>query len=414
MNAAPRVGVFHPGTQHSPQTALAFQESGQLTWYATSVLYDPAKWPYRIERWLPSGIAERVGREFRRRQAPFLRPDLVRTFGIDEWLETAARRLGWPGLSQRFNARGNARFADGVIHLFKQHPVEAVWGYNSASLEVFRWAKRQGITCVLDQTIGHPRSLNRVLKEEFGRHPEFFFSDKPRTDDGWIAREDEEIALADVVVVGSDFSRRTMIENGCPAGKLRVVPYGYDETLFPATPPARPPMAGRPIECLFVGTIDPRKGVASLLKAFAKIVPEQARLTLVGSLGIPAQTFERYRAHVRHIPQVPHTEIVSHFRNADVFVFPSLFEGGGIVLYEAAGAGLGIIQSEACGTVVTPDCPSGIVLPAVSPEAVEAAIRYVVDDPARLEGWRRVSWEKRSRWSWDIYRRRVRTLLHHA
>ena len=44
-----RIGVFHPGTQHSWQTALAFQEAGMLGWYATSAFYDPARWPYRLE-----------------------------------------------------------------------------------------------------------------------------------------------------------------------------------------------------------------------------------------------------------------------------------------------------------------------------------------------------------------------------
>jgi hypothetical protein len=38
-----KVGVFHPGTQHSWQTALAFQEAGTLAWFATSIFYDPAQ-----------------------------------------------------------------------------------------------------------------------------------------------------------------------------------------------------------------------------------------------------------------------------------------------------------------------------------------------------------------------------------
>jgi hypothetical protein len=62
-----RVGVFHPGSQHSLETALAFQESGELAWHATSAYYDPARWPYRIERLVPASLAARLNREFCRR-----------------------------------------------------------------------------------------------------------------------------------------------------------------------------------------------------------------------------------------------------------------------------------------------------------------------------------------------------------
>ena len=58
-----RIDVFHPGTQNSWQRACAFQESGQLAWYATSVFYDPGRWPYRMERYLPKAYAARIQRE---------------------------------------------------------------------------------------------------------------------------------------------------------------------------------------------------------------------------------------------------------------------------------------------------------------------------------------------------------------
>lgn len=406
----PRVGVFHPGTQHSWQTALAFQESGQLAWYATSVFYDPKRWPYRIERWLPSGLLGRVNREFRRRHTPLLDPSLVRTFGIDEWLETGARRLGWRRWSQRFNARGNTRFADGVIRLIERTPVDVLWGYNSSSLEVFRWAKERGIICVLDQTIGHPRSLYRVMAEERGRHPDFFFDGQPSRDENEMRRQDEEVALADLVVVGSEFCRRTMIENGCPAEKLRIVPYGFDETLFPEAPLPRHFAAGRPVEFLFLGSLDPRKGIAYLLRAFESVAPSRASLSLVGALSIPSSTFRRYADRVRHIPHVPHHEIARYLGAADVLIFPTLFEGGGIVLYEAAGAGLGIVQSTACAPVVAPDCPNGIVLEEVSIASVREAVERVLDDPTCVESWSRASCERRAQWTWDVYRRRAREL----
>lgn len=412
MTPKPRVGVFHPGTQHSWQSALAFQESGQLCWYATSVFYDPRRWPYRIEKWLPSPIATRFTREFRRRYTPLLDPDLVRTFGLDEWLETAAQRMNGHALAHHFNVRGNRRFADGVIKLIERDPVDVVWGYNSASLEVFRWAKRRGLKCILDQTIGHSRSFNRIMSEEYRRHPDFFPDFNLLRDEAWIQKEDEEMALADLVVVGSEFCYQSMIENGCPPEKLRIIPYGYDEFLFPDVKPTRRSLTGRPVEFLFVGAIHPRKGIAYLLKAFEDISPDEASLTLIGVSVLPSSTFERYTHRVRHIPQIPRSEVAAYFRQADVFVFPSLFEGSALVLYEAIGAGLGIIQSAASGTGVSADKSNGVVLNQVSVQSLTEGIENLLKNKAKIDAWSDASWRVRPQHSWHTYRRRARELLY--
>ena len=406
-----RVGVFHPGTQHSWQSAIAFQESGQLGWYATSVFYNSQHWPYRSERFLPSKVGDWLGREFRRRYTPLLDPGLVRTFGVDEWLETAARRLGWRRLSQRFNVRGNTRFADGVIRLIEREPVDVIWGYNSSSLEVFRWAKRRGLRCVLDQTIGHPRDYNRVISEEQIRHPDFFFNFGLPCDEDWIRKEDEEVALADIVVVSSEFCRQSMIDNGCPPEKIRIIPYGFDESLFPSTPPTRRPMLKRPIECLFVGSIDPRKGVAYLLEAFSDVPADRASLTLIGAMNVPAAAFNRYARRVKHVAQLPRPDVVKHFREADLFVFPSLFEGSALVLYEAVGAGLGIVQSKMSGTGVTANQDNGVMLKEVSVSSLKSSIDDIVERPAVLDQWHDAAWELRSERSWHTYRQRARKLL---
>jgi glycosyltransferase involved in cell wall biosynthesis len=408
--AAPKVGVFHPGTQHSWQTALGFQETGQLQWYATSVFYDPGRWPYRLERLVPPPLSTRLHRDFTRRYLPALQPRLVRQFGLWEWIETAARRCGQERLAQWANHRGNASFGEMVIRLAEREPVDVLWGYNTSSVEVFRWAKRRGIVCVLDQTIGHCASMNRVMLAEQARHPDFFLESYTPFSADEIAQQQEEISLADVVVVGSDYCAQTLVENGCDRKKLRVVPYGFDETLFPAERPRRPPLGGRPLECLFVGSIQPRKGIASLLHAFAEIAPEQARLTLVGRLEIPSPTFERFRRRVAHVDSLPRSEVVKHFLAADCFLFPSLFEGGGIVLYEACAAGLGIIQSAHCGDGVR-DGRNGQVLAEVSATALHRAIAALADAPRQLAGWQEASWQMRLERTWQRYRQNIRTLI---
>jgi len=407
---ARKVGVFHPGTQHSWQTALAFQESGQLGWYATSVFYDPARWPYRIERWVPRGLADQLHREFARRQSPALRAENVRQFGFWEWLETGARRAGAARLEAWANRRGNASFGEQVIRLIEREPVDLLWGYNTSSVEVFRWAKKRGITCVLDQTVGHYAALNRVMLSAQARNPEFFLQSYEPYPPAVIAQQNEELALADVVTVGCDYCARTLIENGCPAEKIRIIGYGFDDNLFPDQRPTRPPLGNRPVRFLFVGAINPRKGVATLLPAFERLPEDRATLTLVGNLEIPRTTFERYRSRVNHVGSVSRSEVVKYFLNADCFVFPSLFEGSAIVLYEAIAAGLGIIQSIYAGEGARRG-QNGEVLADVTVDRLHAALEAVIARPDRLTGWQEESWRMRGQCTWRTYREHVVALI---
>src|SRR5215510_6179916 len=105
-----RVGVFHPGTQHSWQTALGFQEADMLAWYATSTFYDRVRWPYKLERHLPPRLSAKLNREFRRRHSPHLHISSVRQFGWWEWAEIILRRLNRPSLADYCNERGNRSF----------------------------------------------------------------------------------------------------------------------------------------------------------------------------------------------------------------------------------------------------------------------------------------------------------------
>lgn len=398
-----RVGVFHPGTQHSWQTALAFQEAGTLGWYATSAFYDPDRWPYKLERFVPAKMADRLNREFRRRYNPFLDPAKVRQFGLWEWSEVLSRRMGNQRLSNYCNERGNRAFGRQTIRLIEREPVDMVWGYNTSSLEVFRWAKQRGIRCVLDQTVGHANSLNHYLLEEQERHPEFFINSYQPFPQDAIDRQNEEIAEADLVAVGSTFCARTLIENGCPPEKIRVINYGFDESLFPSHRPQRAAPGNRAVNCLFVGEVGPRKGIAYLLKAFRNIPPDKAHLTLVGSLALPAATFKQYADRVRHVPQVPRSEVAGFFAEADCFVFPSLFEGSAIVLYEACGSGLGIIQTDRCGDGVRSGV-NGMVLREISVPALTEALEQVTQEPALLERWQDASWAGRGERTWANYR----------
>jgi len=173
--------------------------------------------------------------------------------------------------------------------------------------------------------------------------------------------------------------------------------------------PERRPMAARPVEFLFVGQIHVRKGIAHLLRAFDQVPSSAASLTLVGGLAVPTAALEPYRSRVRHIDSLPRSEVVAHFLAADCFIFPSLFEGSAIVLNEAIGTGLGIIQSRAAGDGVR-DGTNGDVINEITADHILGAVSRILDAAQRLSAWQEASWEQRVGRTWSGYRGRVAAL----
>lgn len=399
------VGVFHPGTQHSWQTALALQQLGRLEFYATSIFYRPDRWPYRLERWVP-----RLAHEFRRFAHPDLDPALVRTHGFWEWAERFATRARAPRLAHRLNAKGNKAFAGALARSIAGPRPFALWGYDTSSLESFQLAKRHGRACILDRTIGDYRYYAATLEREAIRHPRWFAGDPMAPDRSRFARDDAEYALADRIVVGSAFARQTLINHSPVPGlaeRISVLPYCFDAAAFP--PPAPRSAAGGPVRFLFVGLVGVRKGIHRLLEAFSAIPPGDATLTVVGQPLVAPERLAPYTSHVTFTGNVPRAEVPALMARHDVLVLPSLFEGSAITLIEALASGMGVIQSAAAGSGATPD--TGLVLEDADGEALTEALLTPIRDRARLAHWQAHARAEAENYSFAHYRERIAALL---
>jgi glycosyltransferase involved in cell wall biosynthesis len=96
---------------------------------------------------------------------------------------------------------------------------------------------------------------------------------------------------------------------------------------------------------LFVSTIEPRKNLEVLLDAFARLRARGAydgALVVVGRVGWKSESIvPRLRAPgVHHLDYVPPPQLASIYRNAELFVFPSIYEGFGFPLLEAMAYGI--------------------------------------------------------------------------
>ena len=404
------VAVFHPGTQHSWQTAYALQQLDRLAWYATSIYYRPDRFPYLLER-LPGGIGRRIGNKFRRFHHPGLDPALVRTAGLSEWAERAAFTAGLSALARRIDFAGNAAFGRSLRGAARDPAVRALWGYNASSEALFAAPEARAKLKILDRTNGDWRAYNAAMEEVAAAFPQWFLPVERRVPDYQIARDQREYELADTILCGSEFAAETVRREGgaAIAGKVRVLGYGYDEALFGNLPAPRPIAPDEPVRFLFMGLAIPRKGIHHALEAIARIPASAASLTVVGHLGVPPEAFAPYADRVTHRPTVARHEVPAIMAAHHVLVFPTYFEGAGIVLFEALAAGCALIQSDCAAPAVTQ--ATGLMLEEVSTDALHRAMLTAIEDRPRLDGWRAAAQGEGRQHSFARYREGIAALL---
>lgn len=165
------------------------------------------------------------------------------------------------------------------------------------------------------------------------------------------------------------------------------------DTGIEALPPAAPGSGRtRGVRFLFVGRVIRTKGVRDAVRAMQLLPRGTGVLDVVGD-GYDREACQRLAVElevddlVRFHGRVPHEEVLVLMSEADVFVFPSYREAGGIVVTEAMSYGLPVIVCDLGGPATTVDDASGIKVPAHDPvqlaTAVSDAMAALAADPQR-------------------------------
>ena len=280
---------------------------------------------------------------------------------------------GWKLITRR-----NEWFQRQVINkLVHSHGDYTIFAYSYAAREIFEFARKRGWKTVLGQIDPGPAEERIVA----GLHENSNHKWKPAPKSYWDNWR-EECALADEIVVNSSWSRDALLSEGVPAEKLRVVPLAYeshDESFERRYPDAF--TAERPLRVLFLGQINLRKGAKQLLDAVQLLRDEPVEFWFVGpvQIDVPRDVKER----CKWFGGVSRVDVNRYYREADVFILPTLSDGFGLTQLEAQSWKLPVIASRNCGEVVE-DGRNGVVLEEVSGRAIAETLLNFLRAPETL------------------------------
>lgn len=370
----------------------------------------------------PGSTLDRLGgikqlSEIRRRQfEPRLQP-FTRTW---PWLELGRVLSLKAGLASLIKHETGIFSVDAVFRNFDRRltarllkaakEVNAVYAYEDGAMFTFREAKRLGLKCLYDLPIGYWRTSHRLLGLEKERWPEWGNTmNSLRSSQVKLSRKDEELQLADRIFVASSFTAKTLEDYPGKLAPVEVIPYG-----FPTVSGGREyeKISGRPLRLLFVGGLSQRKGIADMFAAVEQL-GDTVSLTVVGRK-VTEDCAPLNAALSKHkwIPSLPHAEILKIMSAHDVLLFPSLFEGFGLVITEAMSQGTPVITTDrTAGPDLITNGENGWLMEAGSVRSLYDTIAELLKNPDRIATAGLAAMEKARSRPWQVYGKELATAI---
>ncbi|MCS7189919.1 MAG: glycosyltransferase family 4 protein, partial [Bacteroidia bacterium] len=247
----------------------------------------------------------------RRRRLPFYR---LLTWGM--W--AAWRRIPYWGRWDNPKT-WHAALYDWLTAQYLPTSIRFVWGWSGYSLFTLQKARRKGLRTFLEFPTVHPAIWRRIIQSVYTQ-----LSMSPtglmHIPLSYINRIEQEITYADKVIILSSFAKQTLLQRGVSPEKLHWIPLGVEENLF--TPASY--LSQRPFRLLYVGRIDPLKGILVLLEAWKRLRLPQAELWIVGYV-LPEikPLLAQYEGLFHYSPALPREKLSEVYRQATAFVFPT-------------------------------------------------------------------------------------------
>lgn len=298
-----------------------------------------------------------------------------------------------PRSSWEFIQESNRSYERSLLRLLDSYEFEHIrkgapgifLSWSDISLEAIRRFHALGWKTVTMQ-LNCGRLEEEIVAEEGRRHPELA-ERFARAPDGFHERTLSEYRETDHVISNSSWGRDYLLGNGIAPEKISLVPFAHEGAGGHAVRRDYPSSFSkeRPLRVLHLGQMSLRKGMARLFEAIGLLKGLPVEFTFAGPSSIP-ETPSFAGSSVRVLGVVPREKVAELYREADVFIFPTLSDAFGLTQLECMAWRLPLIASRHCGDVVAHG-RNGLLLEAVTGPAIAGALLHCLRHPEDLARW---------------------------
>ena len=282
--------------------------------------------------------------------------------------------------------------------------IGAVYAYEDGALRTFTAARQISLTTIYELPAGYYAGAEQELMRVREERPDFNVEIKIEPE--WKRRrKDRELDLARLVVVPCKWAADTLRFSKVYKEKQIIkIPYGTPADVMAAKSTC--PVG--PFTVLFAGQVGVRKGVPYLLEAWSQLHLKNARLLLAGGMRLDGSFMSRHGEDVEYIGMLSRADLLEVMKKVDLFVFPSLADGFGMVIGEAMAAGTPVLTTHNTGgpELIT-NGQEGWCVPAHDVQALAERLEWAYLHRQELFEMGRLARIRAESWSWSRYGERL-------
>lgn len=252
----------------------------------------------------------------------------------------------------------------------------------------------------------HPKSLRRILEQELEVANKGYRSLKESYEfsltDTQFEEFSNESAWANGWLVSSSFCKNTLIENGVPAKRIHVVPYGVSAKQVPIVNHTRKDS----FTIGYVGSVIQLKGISYLLEAVRKLKSRHMQVRIfTRQLGFPELLSGYDDIDIDIVTGLSGIDLFKELSQLDVFIFPSLGDGFGHVILEAMACGVPVIATtNCCGPDIIQEGVNGFIVPIRDPDAISERIEWCLANRNTLKQFGELARSRAQAFTWKRFR----------
>ena len=405
-----KIIVAHPSKQHSFYTAIALKDSGMLFKYITSVYDKTGTFTHLFKFFLSKKNRNKAST---RRIDKLDDSDVLVLYELSALLLLIVRRI--PLLNKLFyNKIFNYRrkkFGIAVAKYAIKNNVDAVIMYDSTALECFSILKNEApnIKRILDVSI-----VNRLyMKMNFEKDIKKTNNDSLKKEEAILWSEKlmkyyvDEVLISNYFFAPSQIVKESLKYVGAHEKDIFLIPYGVDLKKFGFK---QKKVHSLPLKMIYVGQISYRKGIHHLLETVKNLGGEHVNLILAGSYSKNSDLYTRYKdvSNVEFLGFITRDVLERYYQDSDIFIFPTLGEGYGLVVLESLSTGTPVVTSNlAGGNDIIKDGYNGYVFEAGNDVDMVEKLSMILNNMNQLPLMSENSYKSVTNMSWENYYKKI-------